>query len=959
MAPSTEAPTNKRQKKQSRPAQPTAGPSKQPLAPTAPPAGRLFAPFRALGYVTDNVPFAMFVHTPTGALATPTVNITTSVGRSWLMWDAARMTLVFAGPDAGAKINDLSATGTEIYASAGSRVVRYVRGKETGQYLSPDQSTLGKILIFGDELIVLKEDGTGMFVYDIPHMVLKNTVTFHTTFTATVIMHPATYLNKVLIGSKQGELQIWNVRTCTMIHSFPHPTPSAPSEITTIVQSPAVDVVGVGYTDGAVRVLDIRQGDLVMQMKVEQGGITGLAFRMDGPPILATASSAGTIALWDLSKGGRILHTLRGAHDQGVAGLEWVSGQPLLISSSVDNSVKQWLCDSPTAMPRLLKLRGGHHAPPSCIRYYGEDGKQILTTGKDRALRYTSVVRDSRSFELSQGSLVKKAIGMGVSVDHLKYPVITAIASSSIRSKDWEDVVTAHADDATARTWRVQEKRLGPWTFEVENGFAQAVCVTACGNFGLVGSSTGEIRMWNMQSGKERKSFSLTGPAPGNTKPKIIAQSKAAAKSKAAAAAAKAGKLNKSIQAITGLVTDALNTVVVASTLEGKLYFFDFHTTQQLHQVQLDSSVTAMTLNRDSGLLAVTCDDLVVRLVDTETRRVVRELRGFKGRILDVTFSPDSRWIIATSLDSTVRTFDIPTGRLVDAFRTSSIATSLTFSPTGDFLATAHVDSVGVFLWANKAQFSDVALRHIPEEEEIPEIGLPSVQGLAEDSIIDGIENVGAPEFTSIYTTPDQLTEGLLTLSLMPRSRWQMLLNLETIKQRNKPKEAPKVPEKAPFFLPTISGLETQFDLSAAGKNGDDEAQNAGKRLELGGGWLESEFTKRLSAENENGDYNAFFEYMKALSPSSLDLEIRSLLSLVHLSLFITALTRRLQSHRDFEAVQAIMAVFLSVHGDMLIANAELKEGLVTLREEQGKESKRLRELVGYTLGTLAFLRGT
>lgn len=78
---------------------------------------------------------------------------------------------------------------------------------------------------------------------------------------------------------------------------------------------------------------------------------------------------------------------------------------------------------------------------------------------------------------------------------------------------------------------------------------------------------------------------------------------------------------------------------------------------------------------------------------------MVRELRGFKGRILDATFSPDSRWLVATSLDSTIRTFDIPTGQLVDAFRTSSIATSLTFSPTGDFLATAHVDSLGVHLW--------------------------------------------------------------------------------------------------------------------------------------------------------------------------------------------------------------------------------------------------------------------
>lgn len=47
-----------------------------------------------------------------------------------------------------------------------------------------------------------------------------------------------------------------------------------------------------------------------------------------------------------------------------------------------------------------------------------------------------------------------------------------------------------------------------------------------------------------------------------------------------------------------------------------------------------------MALQRDSGLLAVTCDDFVVRLVDIETRRIVREFGGFSGRVLDFVGSP-------------------------------------------------------------------------------------------------------------------------------------------------------------------------------------------------------------------------------------------------------------------------------------------------------------------------------
>lgn len=56
--------------------------------------------------------------------------------------------------------------------------------------------------------------------------------------------------------------------------------------------------------------------------------------------MLATGSSNGSIATWDLSKGGRLMHVNREAHEQSVTGLEFVPGQPLLISSSGDNSVK-------------------------------------------------------------------------------------------------------------------------------------------------------------------------------------------------------------------------------------------------------------------------------------------------------------------------------------------------------------------------------------------------------------------------------------------------------------------------------------------------------------------------------------------------------------------------------------------------------------------------------------------
>ena len=50
----------------------------------------------------------------------------------------------------------------------------------------------------------------------------------------------------------------------------------------------------------------------------------------------------------------------------------------------------------------------------------------------------------------------------------------------------------------------------------------------------------------------------------------------------------------------------------------------------------LSSTAVSISLHRDSGLLAVICDDMVVRVVDIETHRVVREFGGSRGRVLDI-----------------------------------------------------------------------------------------------------------------------------------------------------------------------------------------------------------------------------------------------------------------------------------------------------------------------------------
>ncbi|OAX83052.1 hypothetical protein ACJ72_02598 [Emergomyces africanus] len=245
-----------------------------------------------------------------------------------------------------------------------------------------------------------------------------------------------------------------------------------------------------------------------------------------------------------------------------------------------------------------------------------------------------------------------------------------------------------------------------------------------------------------------------------------------------------------------------------------------------------------------------------------------------------------------------------------------------------------------------------------------------------------------------------------MTLSITPKSRWQTLLHLDIIKERNKPKDPPKIPQKAPFFLPSTlsrpdSNPPSQL-VPAAAAAADQSSHSAkptpGERTRIAklqrandASIQTSQFTTLLhsassSANQKTGSYEPFIEYFKSLPPAKADLEIRSLdpglLSGKHdsneLVQFVKALTAHLRTKRDFELVNAWMAVFLRVHGDVVgdvsgqndengndgdmeaeSTRTALREALGEWKAEQEREGKRLAELVGYCRGIVGFLRST
>ena len=55
--------------------------------------------------------------------------------------------------------------------------------------------------------------------------------------------------------------------------------------------------------------------------------------------------------------------------------------------------------------------------------------------------------------------------------------------------------------------------------------------------------------------------------------------------------------------------------------------------------------------------------------------------------------------------------------------------------------------------------------------------------------------------------------------------------------------------------------------------------------------------------------------------------------------------------------MQALISVFIRIHGEVIIANDELQEPLQVLQETQKKESRNILELLTSSLGVLNFVR--
>ena len=112
-------------------------------------------------------------------------------------------------------------------------------------------------------------------------------------------------------------------------------------------------------------------------------------------------------------------------------------------------------------------------------------------------------------------------------------------------------------------------------------------------------------------------------------------------------------------------------------------------------------------------MIAISMSDLSVSILNVKGGlKLVRSFpNAANNKITDLCFSrPNSKWLLCSSLDKSIRIYDILTGSLIDWIQFKKAPLSIDFAMSGEFLATSHVGSKAIFLWSNKAFFSNVVI---------------------------------------------------------------------------------------------------------------------------------------------------------------------------------------------------------------------------------------------------------
>lgn len=824
------------------------------------------------------------------------------------------------------------------------------------------------------------------------------------------IYHIPTYLNKVLITTEEGHIDLINVSYGTLIYRYgpfkrsesddidrnlyimkerKNANKSEYASISYLEIVPdALDIIAIGLSDGKILIHDIYTDETLETFRHGTSPVTSLAFRTDGESSMVSGSDNGSIAVWNLYTG-KLVANYPVSHMGSILSLTFIRGTPLLISSSIDNSIKLWEFLTPEKIEWRYSAEG-HAITPTKLRFYGPSGRFVISAGPDRQLRITNIQNGiSKAFIHKRITTSSNTVALdernkfvNETLDSILRPPIVDFDFSFMRERDWPSLVTAHKKDASIVLWNVSNTIMTNILTSKEAAEVSCVAVSTCGNYLVIGRKDGVLELWNLQS--KRKKSNLHSR---NKKDK------------------KRTTAHKST--INSIIIDNQNQYIFSGGFDGVLRIWNLNDIDHLpvKEIELNKPISKIIKSKNTNMIAVTLSDFSIRLYDSESFRHMRTFKGHQYVVNDICFSSDSRYMYSCANDCFIIVWDIISGDIVEWIQVPTPAISIDVDSKDMYIVTSHSNSVGLAVWLNKITFGVGSLKHVdsPLKVNLPMMG-DSFHHRSESWNIESNpeeheEHITDKQFQKLINKMHKKSQKGLIHQLGSEHEQKILSirKMDVLRERAKLvqiTDKDSLKDSLPFFIETeatnffdtkfiiddskqLNSNSSQFDASIyeliqpelnkpilidndENMNDDDDSDTHEKKKDTIenvsriGAKIDTPPSSRLiqliMKANQIGKDREVYHYLNISSPKIIDMSIRLLSSFDdyhEIKEFLRFILRGLKTFQPYDLIQSMLNLFLQSHDEVIISgtgNVELYNLLINIYNLQSESWNKIEE---------------